>query len=148
MLATILYRQAGTPETAALENPFRDIPDGAWYSGAAAWASSAGLSEGYGDGTFRPDNNVTRQEFATILNRYNAFFGGNGESAGNAAPERPFADAAYIDAWARDGAEWCAANGIIDGKPGNIFDPAGFATRAESAAMLQRFVENGFGARL
>jgi hypothetical protein len=147
MLATILHRQAGTPDTAAPETPFRDIPDGEWYSAAAAWASSAGLSEGYGDGTFRPDNNVTRQEFATVLSRYDTFFGGNGESAGTAAPERSFSDAADVSVWARDGVEWCAANGIIGGKPGNIFDPAGFATRAESAAMLQRFIENGFGAR-
>lgn len=141
MLVTVLYRQTGTPSVAGLADSFRDTQDGAWYSDAVMWGESEGVAIGYGDGTFRPDNNISRQEMTLILYRYNKFAGG--PEGGTA--ELAFADAGTIAGWAAEGVAWCAANGVVVGRPGNIFDPTAFTTRAEAAVMLQRFREAGFG---
>jgi hypothetical protein len=136
MWVTALYRLSGTP-AAPRGAPFTDTAGGSWYYAAAAWGAAAGAVTGYGDGSFRPDAGVTRAELAVMLYRL-APAGWHGPAAG----EPPFADAAAVGGWAREAVAVCAARGIITGRPGNIFDPAGAATRAEAAAMLRRFSEN------
>jgi hypothetical protein len=129
MAVTILWRLAGSPapESAA---PFGDVPADAYYTQAAAWAAENRIAEG-ADGLFSPDAPVTRQELAALLYRY------AGSKAVSAQPA--FADTAKIAAWAKDAAAWTAAEGIVNGKPGNLFDPSDTATRAELAAMIHRF---------
>jgi uncharacterized repeat protein (TIGR02543 family) len=164
MLVTVLHRMEDTPE---VEEPasFSDVSSGTWYTDAVAGAEAEEIVEGYPDGTFKPNQNVSRQELATVLLRYAKFIGKDQFSA---SPDDPvidddeseadeeeieavtaiisddldFADAAKIADWAKEGVAFCAKNGIIEGRTGKIFDPAAFATRAEFATMLHRFIEN------
>lgn len=131
LLATILYRQAGSPVTAQ-DDHFSDVETGSWYSSAAAWASANGIISGYSDGRFGPNDTVTREQIATILWR----------AAGTPAAGQgvAFADEGSISPFATQAVDWARGNGIINGKEGNRFDPKGNATRAEVAAILHRYL--------
>jgi hypothetical protein len=137
MAATLLYRLAGSPEVNPSQDRFRDVPAGKWYSAAVEWAAESGIVAGYSDGTFRPDQAVTRQELAVILCRFAGTL-----RVDTAAGESPrFADAAAeIAAWARDAVGWCALTGLLTGRPGGLFDPQANATRAELASILVRYI--------
>ncbi|MDR2089297.1 MAG: S-layer homology domain-containing protein [Clostridiales Family XIII bacterium] len=139
MLVTILHRLAASP--AAGENAAFDDVDGAsWYGAAVNWAAEKDVVAGVGDGKFAPNDDVTREQIAVILYRYAQYAGT--EPQGNWAVRLDFADVRNISDWATEGAMYCYKDGIIAGKPGNLFDPQGEATRAEAAAMLHRFVES------
>lgn len=127
----MLYNREGRPAAGGFLQ-FGDVPDGAWYGEAVRWASVQGVVGGYGNGQFAPNRNITRQELAVMLWRY----------AGSPAAtdkELRFADADKVSGYAREALGWAVENGIVQGKSGGILDPGGNATRAEAAAMLQRF---------
>ena len=141
MIVTILYRASGAPDVSNIENPFSDIPDvpvKIWFADAVKWAASNGIVNGYGDSRFGPDDNISRQDLATILLRYANF-------TGNTLPEKRagqyFNDSADIGTYAKEAVETLYKAQIINGKNGGLFDPKGMATRAEAAAMLHRFIE-------
>jgi hypothetical protein len=92
---------------------------------------------GVGDNLFAPEDSVTREQTAAILLNYAGFAGVTPQGAW--AVRLDFADADAISDWAVQGAMYCYMKGIIGGKPGNLFDPQGQATRAEISAMLRRF---------
>jgi hypothetical protein len=137
MLATILYNHAGKPDASGLANTFSDVAAGQWYTDPVKWAKENGLVNGTGADTFSPEANITREQFAVMLYNYAVFLGAASETAG----ELEFADANSVSDWAEKAVAFCYENGIISGKPGNIFDPKGNATRAEAATMLTRFIE-------
>jgi hypothetical protein len=137
MIVAILYRHAGSPNVSALANPFGDVPAGTWYTDAVKWAADNGIVSGIGNGRFGPDNNITRQDLTVILARYADF------ANINLTPMRDytgFNDEANISAYAKNAVERFFRAGFISGKPNNMFDPRGNATRAEVAAMLHRFL--------
>jgi hypothetical protein len=140
MLVTVMHRYAGliVPKAA---NPFSDVPSGTWYTQAVIWAAENGIVGGIGGGKFAPNDNVTREQFATILYRYAKDYMGIADT-GKTPAELTFADSAGVSSYAREAVKWCVANGIISGKPGNLFDPKGNATRAEVAAMIHRYTSN------
>jgi hypothetical protein len=109
-----------------------------------AWAAENGIVNGVGNNLFKPDGNMTRQELVTVLYRYVKWASENGSPELGALLNNigsiPFDDSDEIADWARDAVMWAYANGIITGKPGNIFDSRGQATRAEIAAILHRFI--------
>lgn len=72
MVTTVLYRMAGTPEVTSTAS-FSDIVPDSYYENAVAWAASEGIVEGYGDQTFRPLKDITRQEMVTMFYRYAKF---------------------------------------------------------------------------
>ncbi len=129
MIVTVLYRLEGSPTAGA--SGFSDVASGSWYADAVAWASARGVVQGMGDGTFRPDDPLTREQIAAILYRY---YEGN-YSAGSLAQ---FNDVDSVSDWAKDALGWCVDRGIISGLPGSILSPQGNATRAQVAAMLMR----------
>lgn len=135
MIVTILYRLENEPEVTA-ENPFADVSDGKWYTDAVIWASENRLVEGYGDGTFRPDLPISREQLAAILYRY-ARSKGHGFTGMWMFP-LDYPDASEIASWADEAMHWMVMNGVINGKDGNLV-PGGDASRAEAAAMLMRF---------
>jgi hypothetical protein len=112
---------------------------GQWYSDAVAWAASNGIVNGTGEDKFNPNGAVTREQTAAILLRCAQYAGFGPQGAW--AARLDFADAGNISDWATQGAMFCYINGIIEGKPGKLFDPQGDATRAEAAAVLKRFIE-------
>ena len=101
MLATTLYRAAGTPSVSGSDS-FTDTADGAWYADAVLWASQQGVVGGYGNGLFGTNDPVTREQIAVILWRY----------AGSPAtePGTDFADEDNISGYAAQAVDWARAN--------------------------------------
>jgi hypothetical protein len=135
MVATILWRMEGSP-VPTTPSAFTDLVAD-WYEDAVAWASAQGIAMGYEDGTFRPGQPVSRQELAAFLYRYAQTRGAEQQSA---ADLDAFSDAGEIAAWARDAMGWAVAGGVMQGKGGGLIAPAATATRAEAAAMMERFM--------
>lgn len=134
MLATVLYRAADTPAVTGTDD-FTDTADGTWYADAVLWASRQGLVTGYGDGTFGTDDPVSREQIAAILWRY--------AGSPQAQDAQGFSDESAISAYAADAVDWARANGIVNGKENNTFDPQGNATRAEVATILRNYLTMG-----
>lgn len=132
MLATVLYRAAGSPAVSGTDS-FTDTAADTWYSNAVVWASAQGLVNGYGDGTFGTDDPVSREQIAAILWRY--------AGSPDAQPGPAFADESMISGYAAQAVDWAQVTGVINGKENNRFDPAGNAARAEVAAILMRYLE-------
>lgn len=136
MLAAVLYRLE-EPDAQNTEALFSDVTGGSWYGQGVAWAAETGIVSGYGDGRFGPDDSITREQLAAMLFRYaqllNMSTGGRDSLTG-------FSDASSVSPWAQDAVAWAVDSGIISGLPDGTLAPAGTATRAEAAAMLQRFV--------
>lgn len=132
MLAAVLYRMAGEPAVSAA-NPFTDAADDAWYLDAILWARQEGIITGYGDGRFGIYDPVSRQQLAAILWR----------CAGSPKAESgtDFADETAIAPYAAEAVDWARANGIMNGKADNRFDPAGHTTRGEAAVILMNYVK-------
>ena len=104
-----------------------------------AWASANGIVKGYDTGLFGPDDVITREQLAVILYGYARYKGLDVTVSGDLSG---FADSASVSAWAADALQWANGQGLINGKNGNLLDPAGTATRAEAAAILSRFCQN------
>ena len=138
MIVTILYRLEGSPAVSGAA-PFGDVPTGQYYSEAVAWASANGIVKGYDTGLFGPDDVITREQLAVILYGYARYKGLDVAVSGDLSG---FGDRASVSAWAADGLKWANGQGLINGKNGNLLDPAGTATRAEAAAILSRFCQN------
>ncbi|MGI6028855.1 MAG: S-layer homology domain-containing protein [Candidatus Heteroscillospira sp.] len=137
MIAQLLYNLEGSP--ASDSNAFTDVEAGQWYAKAVNWASANGLVAGYGNGTFGPNDNITREQLALMLYRYAAF---KDCDTGKTADLEAFTDAAQVSSWALDAMRWASAESLINGKNGAVLDPAGHTTRAEAATILTRFCEN------
>lgn len=134
MLLSTLHRDAGTP--AATGSVPAGVTAGSWYADAATWANAEGLLQNV-------NNNfngapLTREDMVTVLWRY----------AGSPAVTggETFADNASISSYAAQAVAWSRVNNIVAGKPGNLFDPKGSATRAEYAVILQNFMSIGTAA--
>lgn len=136
MLATVLHRLAGEPETES-GAAFTDVPAGQWYTEAVSWSSAAGVVQGMGDNTFAPDSLVTRAQMAVMLYRYAGTYLERDVSASVSLTQ--FSDSAKVPAWAEDAMKWAVSAGIITGRNDGTLDPTGTASRAEVATMLQRF---------
>ena len=115
---------------------FGDVNGKMWYGKAIAWAKAAGIVTGYGDGTFAPENNITREEFATMLARYAQKYGNY--TAGSAADFAAYGDASAVDSWAADYVAWAVKGGYM-GKNTDVLTPLANMTRAEAAAMVVRY---------
>jgi hypothetical protein len=137
MFVTVLGRIAGINAADYTATPFTDVKAGAYYASYAAWASENGIVEGVGGGLFAPANPITRQEMATMLNRYVGF----AKITLASAAKDPFADDASIASWAKDSVYALAFADILNGVGDNNYAPAKTATRAEVATMLTRFVQ-------
>lgn len=133
-VVTLLHRVEKTPE--AKGETFSDVAEGAWYAGAVAWASANGIVNGMGDGTFRPDEVITREQFATILYRYAKF---KGVDVSKTAGLTQFTDADKISPFAGEAMAWAVEAGLISGLGNGLLDPLGGATRAQAAAILMRY---------
>ena len=137
MIVTVLYRVEGKPAVTG-GSPFGDVATGAWYTDAVIWAAANGIVNGYEDGTFHPDDAITREQLAAILYRY-AQSKGQGFQGLWSFP-LDFPDAGEVSEWADEAMHWMVMNGVVGGKDGRLL-PGGNASRAETATMLQRFYE-------
>lgn len=126
MIVTILYRQAGSPSV------YSD--KATWWSDARVWAMENGIS----DGT-NMTGSITREQLAAMLYRYAERIGADTSKSTSLAK---FGDAGDVSSYAVEPMQWAVANGIISGRGNNMLAPKAGATRAETAAMLMRFIEN------
>ena len=132
MAAQVLYNLAdGTASTAA---GFPDVAASAWYADAVNWAAANGYVTGYDNGSFGPEDSLTREQLAVILYRY----AGSPEPTGSLDG---FTDAASTSDYAVDALRWAVGEGLLTGKDGGRLDPAGTASRAELAQILARFAQ-------
>jgi hypothetical protein len=135
MFVTVLSRIAKADLTTFTTGAFDDVPSGEWYSAPVAWAAKNGIVEGVGGNNFAPNQAITRQEMAVMLNNY-AEFAKITLKSGSAVT---FADEAEIASWAKDAVAKFAAAELLNGVGENKFAPLNTATRAEVATLLTRF---------
>jgi len=121
-------------------NQFYDVDASQWYGSAVKWAADNDIVSGYGDGRFGPEDNITREQMATILYNY-CKWKGIDVSVGEDTNILSYNDAFIISEWAIPAFQWACGAGIINGKPGDLLDPQGNATRAEFATLLMRFLK-------
>lgn len=132
-IVTVLYRLEGSPATAAASE-FNDVPANQWYSDAVVWAVKYGITNGYGDGRFGPDDPITREQLAVFLYRY-------AKSRNIIVPaygKLLQSDASKIDSWALDAMTWAYSKGIIEEVEG-MLAPVDKALRHMIATALTRF---------
>lgn len=137
MIVTILYRLEGKP-VASDSRPFDDVESGKYYKKAISWAVENHIIEGYGNGKFGPEDDISREQMATILYNYAKF---KGYDVSKMTDLSRFTDSNKISVWASTPLAWANAEGLINGKGDGILDPGGNALRCEVAAILHRFEE-------
>lgn len=141
-IAVIFYRMEGSPAVEG-ENSFTDVVRGsgtAWFYDAVTWAQQNGIMGGYGNSSFAPNDPITREQLAAIFYRYAQYKGYDTTQGGMAI--REFDDYESISDYAMGAMAWAVNTGLVKGDS-NLLYPKGTATRAEIAAMLHRFAENG-----
>lgn len=141
-IAVIFYRMEGSPAVEG-ENSFTDVVRGsgtAWFYDAVTWAQQNGIMGGYSNSSFAPNDPITREQLAAIFYRYVQYKGYDTTQGGMAI--REFDDYESISDYAMGAMAWAVNTGLVKGDS-NLLYPKGTATRAELAAMLHRFVENG-----
>ena len=132
MIVSILARLEGV--TSAQAAGFADVSD-EWYATAVNWAASAGVVSGTGDGNFSPNAAITREQLAAMLMNYSAW---KGEDVSARADLSAYSD--QPSTWAEETMSWAVAEGLISGVTNTELQPQGNATRAQVAAILQRFL--------
>ena len=139
-IVTILWRLSGSPVVNYLMD-FDDVDPAAYYAEAIRWATSEGIAGGYGNGSFGPDDPITREQLAVMLHRY-AQHQGYDVSIGEDTNILSYADAFTVSEYAVSALQWACGAGIISGTgDGSTLTPQGEATRAQAAVMLMRFCE-------
>ncbi|MEE0510225.1 MAG: S-layer homology domain-containing protein [Peptococcaceae bacterium] len=137
MLVAVLHRLEGSPQASGSD--FTDVADGDWYAQAVNWAASVGVVNGFDDGTFQPNAAITREQMAAILRNYAAYKGLDVTASGDIAH---YSDAASVSTWAKESVTWAVDQGLISGITIDTLQPQGLSTRAQVAAVLQRYLEN------
>lgn len=117
---------------------FHDVPADAWYAQAVAWSKGANLVSGIEEGVFAPEAAITREQIAVLLVRY-------ADLCGITLPQKEqamsFADGNMISPWAQGAVQKAQMAGILHGREDGNFAAQDYATRAEVAAMLERFIK-------
>lgn len=148
-VATIFYRccnpGAGddAPGDYGTVTNFRDVPAGRYYTKAIEWCRTNGVvtgdrQNGQGTGYFRPDDSVTREEFATMAYRLAGFAGAETSVSGTAAFDSML-DSSSVASFAREAMIWCADHGVLTGSVqpnGTYAYPQRSASRAEAAKIV------------
>ena len=140
MIVTLLWRLEGKPAV-EYAGVFSDVPAGVWYTDSLEWAASNGIVLGYGDGTFGVNDDVTREQLASILWRY-AKWKGYDVSVGEDTNILSYGDAFDTADWAMPAMRWACGAGLLDADADGNIRPGEPATRAEIAKALHVFLEN------
>ena len=136
--SAMLVRALGLEASAsAAGGSFTDVAADSWYSAAVQAAVKAGITDGYEDGSFRPEAQITREEMAVML--YRALHAVDTAPAADASVLAGLSDSGELAGWSRDAVSTLVTSGLINGRTDG-FAPAADATRAEAAAVLQRLL--------
>lgn len=134
MFAAMLYRLAGSPRVVGTCS-FPDVPSTAYYLDAVIWGEKNGVIYGEG-GKFNPDGKITREQMAAMMRRYADFCELKTDARADLSG---FTDAAAVSSWALNDMKWAVAEHLLYGDTNSRLNPTNNATRAEAAAILQRF---------
>lgn len=137
MLVTVLYRNEGSPEV-LLSSAFSDVLSGSYYEKAVVWAKETGIVNGYSETEFLPDADISREQIATIIYRYAQYRKLDVTENTNLLSYEDFNS---ISEYAVGALQYAVDRGLIRGKTLSALSPKDFATRAEIATILQRFLE-------
>ena len=137
MMAAVLYNMEGQP-ACDKNGLFSDVADGKWYTDAVNWAASNNIVSGMPDGTYAPDQALTREQMASILYRYAEY---KGIDVSARADLSTFTDGTTVSPWAQDVVQWAVAEKLMSGN-GNELQPKGTASRAQVATVLMNYCEN------
>lgn len=138
MMAAVLYNMEGKPNAEASDH-FSDVAAGKWYSDAVNWAAENNIVSGLPNGTYAPNQALSREQMASILYRYAEYKGLAVEAR---ADLDHFSDTDTISPWARDVVEWAVAEKLISGTTDTTLQPKTTANRAQVAAVLMNYCEN------
>lgn len=122
--------------------PFADVPPASWYRGAVSSAYAAGLVQGVTDGSFAPEQTITREEMTVMIARAGKYASKETfkDTGSEAADSIPFADAGSISEWALEDIRIAVRTGIVNGRTDDTFEPKSLSTRAEAAVMMKRLL--------
>ena len=135
MIVTILWRMEGSPKVTGVED-FTDVT-GQYYYDAVRWAAKNGVVNGYGDGRFGPNANITREQLATILCNYAKY---KKKNTNVTVDISKYKDWNKVSSYARASMQWAIKTGVVTGKEnGTKVDPQGTATRGEAACMIYNY---------
>lgn len=132
LLVNILGEMSSEP---AKEITFKDVPSDEWYYEAVTQAAALGLVTGY-DSRFRPDDSITREEAAVILERFTKLMGA--ELPASELDLQTYDDSGVVSGWALEAVRLAVERGWIRGTGAQILDPLGITTRAQAAVMILR----------
>ena len=130
----VLYNAEGKPNVTYKER-FDDVPDNKWYTDAIIWGTEKGIVSGYANGKYGVGDPITREQLATMLNKYAQY---KGYKVDASAELDSYTDTSKISSWAVDYMKWIVGSNIMSGK-GERLDPKGNATRAECATLVNKF---------
>ena len=163
MVTMVLWRLAGAPETAYAAGTYSDVSAEQWFAECVAWATKAGIVEGYGDGTFGPADAMKREDIVNMFYRFFNYLNdndlpylpyyptssgiGSGSGSGDAGYEQGgvldgFKDADQVSDYALDAMIWAVENGLVIGDDNGCLNPQGTVERAELATFLTRWCED------
>ena len=134
---TILGRLKGVDTLQYADVPFTDVAPEDWYGPYVSWAADYGVTLGYDDGSFRPGENISREQMAVMLYRYICA----GDIILPVEAREAFADEGAISDWALEAVNTLRDAGLMNGRGENRFEPRGTATRAEICAVVYRLAE-------
>lgn len=137
MFVTVLGRLASINPADFSANRFSDVDAASWYGAFVAWAAQNNLVQGYDNGQFGPDDEITREQMCVILNKFLTYMGITMQQTGSALK---FADQDAISGWAANAVDLFAQAGLLQGVGENRFAPGNQASRAEVAALYQRII--------
>ena len=119
---------------------FKDVNSSKWYSDGVQTASDYGIISGYEDGTFRPDNKITREEAMSIIARSMKYT--KLEANSNNSELKRYKDASNVSDYAKDSVIKCIVSGVVTGRKSDILAPKANITRAEAAAIIQKLLRS------
>ncbi len=137
MIVSMLARMENV--TSAADAGFSDVTADDWYATAVNWAAANGIVSGISDDTFAANDPITREQLAAMLMKYAQY---KGLDTTARADLSHYSDAESISSWANDVLSWAVAEGLLNGVTDDQLQPQGNATRAQVAAILERFLEN------
>ena len=136
MFVTVIYRMENEPQTGKCA--FTDVESGSYYDNAVAWTNENGIVSGISEDCFAPNEPITREQMAAIIYRYAAFKGYDITTSSNTS----YTDNDNISDYAKDAVIWAAEKYVMTGNTDGSFAPKANTTRAQTASVFMRMVEN------
>ena len=143
MFVTVLGRLAGVDVSRFKTSSYSDVPINAttsWYAPYVEWATQMGIVEGYGDGTFGPDNKITHQQMYQLMYKYTIFV--ENKKTNISGTSINASDAEEVADWAKDAVKYASQqNFLVKVGTSSRIDPAGEAKRSELAQLLEKYCD-------